>query len=143
VSTNTSSNTSTYRKPLLDNQNLLDGQERLELANLENKKCTINLFIIQLAISDVIHNSSDGKIEIDEFFIEIEEHEQAIELYNKFIDLCKNYLTLKQLDVMYKYVIQRQRLKDIALEMKVTPAAILKSIRFIAKKVKKHQINLL
>jgi len=40
-------------------------------------------------------------------------------------------------------VIQRQRLKDIALEMKVTPAAILKSIRFIAKKVKKHQINLL
>ena len=134
--------TFTFRPPLLDNKNLIIGQERLEKAQINGKKIQEKIEIVQAALLDS-RNGNDGKsklAELKEFYLDTDEFLEALNLYIVVSDLWIQ-LTEKQQTIIHLFICERKRIIDIALELNISDPAVIKHLTLIKRKSKKLKIN--
>jgi len=131
----------TFRPELIDNLNILEGQEKLEQAQVENKDTELTLLIVEGAIQDVKDlNGKASLAEIKEYFLDdFEAFEDAKILYGAVERLCET-LTVRQFQILFKYVVQRWRITDIAEHYEISSPAVINFLKLIRKKSKKLKI---
>jgi len=135
-------NATTYKPALLDNNKLLEGQESLELAQLENKQTEFTFRIVQAAIIDS-HNSSDTS-ELEDiknyYLTSIEFEEKALPIYLATTQLYEQ-LTERQAKILFKFAVERFRIIDIAHYYHISAPGVKKTLNLIKKKALKLKIN--
>lgn len=134
-------NACTFRPPIIDNELLLEGDQRLQEANEQNKNIENILYTVACAIEDARFNTLEGHIEINNFYIILEERLEHLEIYAQTRELC-NALTLMQFNILYEYIVKRKTLKQISDDRLCTSSNIIHHLQFIRNKAKKLKINI-
>ena len=136
----------TFKPSLIDNDALNEGQHRLEEAQVENKHTELSFKIVQAAIVDSqdAYKSSDLPSELENiknyYLTELEFEEEALPLYLKVTELYEN-LTERQAHILYKFVVERFRIIDIANYYKISAPGVKKTLQLIQRKAKKLKIS--
>lgn len=135
----------TYKPCLIDNMALVEGETKLEEAQVENKHTSLVLEIVQAAIIDSGNNNTTSPSELDNIksYYETDPlafEEEALPIYLATTKLYDD-LTERQCKILYKYVVERYRVVDIANYYNISAPGVLKTIKLIRKKALKLHIN--
>lgn len=128
---------------IIDNKTLLDAHDKFEEAQAENKHTSLVFEIVRAAIVDEHDNPSPSELESLKSYYETDPEsfeEEALPIYMTTTQLYEN-LTERQCNILYKYVVEKFRVKDIANYYSISAPGVIKTIQLIQKKALKLKLN--